>query len=136
MKVIIDTNVFVSGVFFTGPPHRILQAWRDGKIRVVLSADILAEYERVGNELAARFPEVDLFPFLSLLTETALLCHPKPLAQQICDDPDDDKFIACALSSGCRLIVSGDRPLLNVSGYRDIEVMRPRRFMEEHLEAG
>jgi len=49
VKVILDTNVFISGVFFSGPPHQILNAWRDGVIKLVISQDILSEYRRVGE---------------------------------------------------------------------------------------
>jgi predicted nucleic acid-binding protein len=44
VRVILDTNVFVSGVFFTGPPARILQAWSAGQLSLVISPDILDEY--------------------------------------------------------------------------------------------
>ena len=75
MKVVIDTNVFVSGVFFTGPPYQILEAWRNGKIQIVLSPEILEEYQRVGEELAKRFKVVDLYPILDLLTTKGLLIN-------------------------------------------------------------
>ena len=48
MRVVIDTNVFVSGVFWKGPPAEILRAWRAGRIEIVLSPEILDEYRRVG----------------------------------------------------------------------------------------
>ncbi len=51
MKVVVDKNVFVSGVFFSGPPFEILSAWRDGRLQMVVSAEILEEYRRVGNVL-------------------------------------------------------------------------------------
>ena len=44
MRVVLDTNVFVSGVFFGGPPHKILEAWRDGKIQLLLSPAILEDF--------------------------------------------------------------------------------------------
>ena len=53
MRVVLDTNVFVSGVFFGGIPGRILEAWRDARIQLVLSAEILDEYQRVGQTLGA-----------------------------------------------------------------------------------
>lgn len=40
MKVVIDTNVFISGVFFHGPPYQILKAWHDGRIQLVISENI------------------------------------------------------------------------------------------------
>jgi predicted nucleic acid-binding protein len=41
MKIVLDTNVFVSGIFFSGPPHRILRAWREGAVRVAYSPAII-----------------------------------------------------------------------------------------------
>jgi predicted nucleic acid-binding protein len=68
VRVILDTNVFVSGVFFSGPPYRILEAWRDGKLQLVASQEILEEYQRVGEALAGRFPGVNLQPIIDLVT--------------------------------------------------------------------
>jgi predicted nucleic acid-binding protein len=45
-----------------------------------------------------------------------------PLPEKVCEDPDDDKFLACALESGSTVIVSGDKHLLKISGYQNIEV--------------
>lgn len=60
MKVVVDTNVFISGVFFTGPPSRILKAWRDQRIEIVISPEILEEYRRVGDILMLRYPAIDI----------------------------------------------------------------------------
>jgi predicted nucleic acid-binding protein len=56
MKIVMDTNVFISGVFFTGPPHRILKAWQRGDLDLVISEEILDEYRRVGRILAEQYP--------------------------------------------------------------------------------
>jgi predicted nucleic acid-binding protein len=66
VRVILDTNVFVSGVFFGGAPARILEAWREARIQPVLSAEIFGEYQRVGELLGDQYPGVDLEPFLAL----------------------------------------------------------------------
>ena len=134
MRVVLDTNVFVSGVFFTGPPHEILKAWRDRRIKIVLSAEILEEYRRVGVELTSKFPGVDLEPFLTLLALDAEVVFAPSLSEAVCDDPDDDKFLACALAGRCKVIVSGDKLLRRVSGYRGIDVTTPRRFVDEYLK--
>ena len=133
MRVILDTNVFVSGVFFSGPPYRILEAWRGGKLQLVASQEILEEYRRVGETLAAQFPGVNLHPIIDLVTTNAEIFPNQALPQSVCEDPEDDKFIACALASRCRVIVSGDRHLLKVSGFGDIKVMSPRQFIDKYL---
>ena len=52
MKVVLDPNVFVSGIFFRGSPYQILEALRNGKIQLIFSPEILDEYRRVGEILA------------------------------------------------------------------------------------
>jgi uncharacterized protein len=133
VRVILDTNVFVSGVFFTGPPHEILRAWRDGQFQMVLSSEIFDEYRRVGIDLAHHYSHIDLEPFLYLIVENAHFVEAQGLPMAISDDPDDDKFLACALSSECNYIISGDRHLLNLNGYQGISVLRPREFLDGHL---
>jgi putative PIN family toxin of toxin-antitoxin system len=133
VKIVLDTNVFVSGVFFTGPPYQILQAWRDGRLQIALSRDILAEYQRVGERLAGQFPQVNLTPLIERVAVKGQLVRTLRLPAPVCDDPDDDKFLAGALAGRCKVIVSGDKHLLKVSGYRGIRVMRPKDFVEEWL---
>jgi putative PIN family toxin of toxin-antitoxin system len=134
VKVILDTNVFISGVFFGGPPHQILSAWRDGKIKLVISQEILREYLRVGEVFANKFSSIDLQPILDLVTIEAELYDTKDFFRPVCSDPDDDKFLACAIASGSRIIVSGDKHLIKVSGFRGIEILKPHEFIKKHLQ--
>src|SRR5262245_60616440 len=133
LKVVMDTNVFVSGVFFSGPPYRILQAWQSGEFELDVSHEILDEYKRVGEILADEHTTIDLSPILTFVIEHAKVYKPVKLKAPVCEDPDDDKFIACALSSGSRVIISGDKHLLKVSGYQGIEVLKPRAFGDRYL---
>ena len=126
-------NVFVSGVFFGGVPGRILEAWRDARVRLVLSADILDEYQRVGQVLGSQYSGVDLEPFLRLLTVQAEIVEAPDLPEPVSADPDDDKFLACAIAAGVAVIVSGDKDLLDQSGWRSVRVLRPRQFADEFL---
>jgi len=60
----------------------------------VVSPEILDEYHRVGEEWAAKYPRVEVSPFLDLLACHGEICLAPPLAEAVCDDPDDDKFLA------------------------------------------
>ena len=135
MRVVLDTNVFVSAVFFRGPPARILEAWRDGRVTLVLSPPILHEYRRVGSRLAERYDGVDLDPLLTLLVVHAELVETPDLAEPVCEDPDDDMFLACAAATGTSVIVSGDRHLRRVSGWNGVQILSPREFGERYLIA-
>jgi uncharacterized protein len=73
-------------------------------------------------------------PILNFVIDHAKMYRPTRLKERVCEDPDDDKFIACALASGCGVIISGDKHLLKVSGYQGIEVLKPREFVDQYLE--
>jgi len=133
VKVVLDTNVFISGIFFTGPPYKILEGWRDARIQIVVSLDILQEYQRVGDTIASQFPDIDLQPIFELLMFNAEVVPSENRAEPVCIDPDDDKFLACALTSGAEYIISGDKHLLRVSGYKGLKVLSPRRFVDDYL---
>lgn len=135
MKVVLDTNVVVSGVFFGGVPGRILSAWSAGQFVLVLSPAILEEYRRVGHELGVRYPDVNAAfePVLTLITMNAMIVDAPVLTESVSQDPDDDMFLAAALAAQAPCVVSGDRDLLQVSGWRGFEVLTPRQFLDRHV---
>jgi putative PIN family toxin of toxin-antitoxin system len=133
VRIVLDTNVFVSAIFFGGVPGRILEAWRNGRVQLILSVDILDEYQRVGQVLGSQYSGVDLKPFLRLLTVQAEIIEAPALPTPVSADPDDDKFLACASAAGVSIIVSGDRDLLDQDGWRGIRVLRPRQFSDAFL---
>ena len=134
MRIVVDTNVFVSGVFFSGPPYRILDAWRSGKITLVASPEILDEYSRTARELAIKFHEANLTPWLQLVAARAVVVETSPLSEWVCSDPDDDEFLACAAAAKTKLVVTGDKALLRASGWRGVAVLKPREFIEQYIE--
>jgi len=73
VKVVIDTNVFISGVFFSGAPYLVLRAWRDDKIQVVLSLEIMAEYRRIGEIIAQDHPGIELTKMLDFVFQNAVI---------------------------------------------------------------
>jgi putative PIN family toxin of toxin-antitoxin system len=133
VRIVLDTNVFISGVFFRGPPFEILNAWRHRRLRIVASAEILEEYRRVSGRLGEIYPGHDIGPLLLLFATEAEIVLAPALPEQVCEDPSDDMFLACAIAAGCPIIVSGDRQLQRVSGYGAVEVVGPRRFVERFL---
>ncbi len=133
MKIVVDTNVLMSGVFFAGLPLRVLQAWRDRRVTLVVSPEILAEYQRVGAILAAQYPDVDFEDFMELVMMYAEIVAAPALEAPVCADPDDDKFLACALAAGAKIIVSGDKHLINIGHFHGIEIFTPRRFVDTFL---
>ena len=133
MKIVLDTNVFISGIFFSGPPSQILQAWKNKQLRIILSQDILDEYHRVAESLSSKYPSIDIFQIIELVTVHGQLVDSTGLDITVCEDPDDNKFIECAIASDTKIIVSGDKHLLKITGYQGITVFKPREFFYRYL---
>ena len=55
------------------------------------------------------------------------------LPHQVCEDSNDDKFLACAVTGDANFIISGDKHLLKIREYHGIEVIKPRNFVEQYL---
>ena len=136
MRVVVDTSVFLPGVFFGGAPRDVLAAWRGGRIEIAVSPEIMREYVRVSERLSARFPDADLEGVLDMVAATATLVPAPPLPEPVCEDRDDDKFLACAVAAEARFVVSSDRALLATSPYRNVTVLRARDFLDLLLSPG
>jgi uncharacterized protein len=129
-KIIIDTNVLVSGIFFGGPPARILKAWQDGRFQIVLSEDILDEYRRVIQTLAAKLEHIDFEPILEKIVIESQLVPSYAFESPVCEDPDDDKFLACAMVSKSNYLVTGDNHLLKIGKFLDTFIVTPRYLVD------
>ena len=128
MRVVLDTNVVMSAIFFGGTPLKIVRAAFAKKLELVATRAVLAEYREVATRLHEQFPEVNYRRPLAILESKLALVRPMVLGTQICRDPDDDVFVACALGGKAKIICSGDSDLLSINGVRGLEIMRPTVF--------
>jgi putative PIN family toxin of toxin-antitoxin system len=133
VRIVLDTNVLISAIFFSGPPSRILSAWIEDRFELAVSAEILSEYGETATRIGERFPGVGLAPLLDRIAVHACLVIPVQLTDDVCADREDVKFLECAVAARARFIVTGDRALLRASGSEGIEIVSPRRFLDEHL---
>ena len=129
LKVVLDTNVWISA-FFGGHPRQILELWAAGKITICLSPAIFDEYTavmtRMGFTESPRYRE-----YLALIAEGSnmLFIARTPELHVVEDDPDDDRFVECAVALDCDFIVSGDKHLLQLQRYLHIPIVSPKEFL-------
>lgn len=131
IRAVLDTNVIISALLFSGPPSQLVSAWQSSRLRPVVSAPILDEYVRVlayhKFDLAPAeirgLVEEELLPFI----ETVKVI---PLAAPKVRDQDDAKFITCAMTAGVRWLVSGDDDLLTLRRVQSVEVVSVAAFLQ------
>jgi len=130
MRVVIDTNIFVSS-FFGGNPRKIIDLWKNEKITLCLSNAIFDEYIDVLHRIGMK-DEDELEELLSLFSRgfSILFTTKTPKIKIIKDDPDDDKFIECAVALKANAIITGDREILAIKEFMGIKILTPRQFLE------
>jgi len=127
VRVLLDTNVLISAIFFGGRPGEILHAWVAGRFDLIVSPLIYDEYQRVCERLAKKNPSLSYQPILTMLLGAATLVADSE-GTSITSDPDDDKFMRCAREADA-IVVSGDSDLLEASGWEGVEVLTPTAFL-------
>jgi putative PIN family toxin of toxin-antitoxin system len=128
VKVILDTNVLISGIFFGGPPRAVLDAWAEDRFVLLVSPSIFDEYVRTCDRLSASHQGLEYHSILATIIGHGRLVPDSTVSGSITADPDDDKFMVCARDHGA-IVVSGDKHLLQASGWEKVRVMRPSGFL-------
>ena len=132
MKVVIDTNVFVSS-FFGGNPRKIIDLWKKGKISLCISKNILDEYIEVLQRIGL-WDGREVEELLSLFAKgfNILFTTKTPKIKAVRDDPDDDKFIECAVGLKAEVIITGDKALKAMNEYMGIKILTPQQFLKTY----
>ncbi|MGZ4127321.1 MAG: putative toxin-antitoxin system toxin component, PIN family [Actinomycetota bacterium] len=132
MRVVLDTNVLLSAISFGGVPRRLLQAVIDGRLRLVTSRHLLDEFEEILEEKFG-FSKAAAVETRSELEVLAEIVEPVDVPK-VCRDPDDDQVLAAAQAGAAEVIVTGDRDLLVLEWYNNIEILPPAMFIPRLTE--
>jgi putative PIN family toxin of toxin-antitoxin system len=129
IRVVVDTNVFISS-FIGGNPRKVVDLWKSGEITLCLCRPIVDEYIEVLRRLELQ-DEKALEEFLGLFAHGFHLVYTArtPDLNVVEEDPDDDKFIECAVALKARFIITGDRAVKKIREYMNIKIVSPREFL-------
>ena len=132
MRIVIDTNVVISGTFFGGCPRKVIESVGKNGLYACATLEIVNEYEEIVDEMIRRKqgllrrdilkPFIDSLKMMDSFTKV-----------EVSRDPDDDKFISCAVDAKALYIVSGDKDLLEIGRYRFVEILTAAEFCAQHI---
>jgi len=134
LRVVADTNVFISALMFGGVPGAFLDLALLPSFTLVTSPALLDELD---DKLRVKFgvSDSDAELIRARLEATALVVEAEVVLAVVKDDPDDDRVLECAVAGKADYIVSGDRHLLKLGAYQGIPILSVRQFMDS-IEAG
>jgi putative PIN family toxin of toxin-antitoxin system len=129
-RVVIDTNVFVSGLNFAGKPGEILELFIKGEIEVFISPFILSEIEKILRE-RFEWGEGSINRVLNRIKRQAIQIHPKIKVNVIKQKDNDNRVLECAIEGSVQYLISGDRKhLLPLKEYQRIKILSPTEFLK------
>ena len=140
IRAVLDTNVVVSALIAKrpSPPLAIYQAFIHQHFLLVTSAGILEEAEEVLNRehlvKVHGWTPRQVSRQINTIATMAMVVPDIPLPEPICQDPDDDEFIACAIAGQADYLVSGDKHLLTLKQHEGIQIITPQEFVTARLE--
>jgi putative PIN family toxin of toxin-antitoxin system len=130
MKIVLDTNVLMSGLFFGGKPCQIIDWWLETNDDLLVTDEVLEEYKAVLERLGRRYPDVHARALLQMVMVRAVLVETMSVPLDACSDSNDLKFLACARSGQSDWLISGDQHLLRVDGWQGIRIISPADFVK------
>ena len=128
-RVVLDTNVLVSGLGWSGPPAAIVDAVTAGELTLLSSPALIAELRRVLSypKLAKAFDNPNAIADLVASAAVEVLTSTQ---FQVVDDDSDNRILEAALDGGADYIVSGDDDLLSLGLFQGIPIVTPAAFIE------
>jgi putative PIN family toxin of toxin-antitoxin system len=134
IRAVLDANVLVSGIVTEGVPRNVLRAWRAGHFHLVASLATLNEISRVLRypKIARRhrWSEAEIHAFMEGLEALAILTPGRLHLNVVAADPSDNRYLECAIEGEADYLVTGDRHLLDLGVYQEVEILPPREFVE------
>jgi putative PIN family toxin of toxin-antitoxin system len=132
-RVVLDSNVIVSGLGWSGPPARILDASLDGQLLLVTSPPLLAELRRVlGYPKLAKVLD-GAEQLADLVEASGLVVLPTRVIAAVSDE-SDNRVLEAAVEGAADYIISGDDHLLGLGSFKRIPILTPGQFIEAALD--
>lgn len=129
MRIVLDTNVLVSGILAEGLCREIVETHLPDHTPI-LSRRLWDELVNVLEEKFGLTP--DNLPLLGLYHRLATWVEPSELKPSVCRDCNDDWVLATALAGEAEAIVTGDDDLLTPRRHRNLAILSPRQFLNPH----
>ena len=128
MRVILDTNVFISGIFWEGNfCSQILDQWKNKNFELISSIEILDELTKTLRNFKIQMPEAMIEEWRNLIIENSVIVEPIIKLKVIENDPDDNKFLEAGITGKVVMIISQDKHLLNLKEYQGIKIVNPEK---------
>ena len=129
MKVVLDTNIFISGIFWTGVSNKILRLWKKNIFQLVTSKEIIEEFIKVMKDFKIRLSKDIINEWVNLILQNSILVKPKEKLN-ILVDIKDNMFLEAALEGNANYIITQDKHILKLREFKNIRIIKTDDFIK------
>jgi len=132
MNVVVDANIFISGIYRGGNPRNVLKTLVDGIGTLFITDEIVDEIEHALKKPKLGLTAEEVKGWITEIEKLGekIVISPKYRVTGICRDPDDNKYLECALAANADYIISGDRDLLDLKEYHKVKIVNARDYLD------
>ncbi|MBL7159902.1 putative toxin-antitoxin system toxin component, PIN family [Candidatus Microgenomates bacterium] len=129
-KVVIDTNVWISAIFWGKKPRKIIEAWVNNRFYLIASPDLLSElYKTIEKKAKILKPAPNFaLEWLKLIDQKSILVYPKKKVK-ICRDLKDNTLLEACSKSEADYLITGDKDLLVLKTFKKTKIFTPQKFL-------
>jgi len=131
MRIVLDTNVLISGIFWKGNESRVLKKCQARDVENYISMDIFEEFIRVLVQQKFGLTEEEIDVTVSMVASFSTFIESKKRFDIVKEDPGDNKFLECAYGANAEFLISGDKHLLTLKRFKGTEILSAREFLKE-----
>lgn len=131
MRVVADTNVLISGLFWEGNEYQLLKMFKRGELTNVISPQIVDELEGVLSRKKFKLTKKQIESIIEQVFSFSRFVHPVTEARVVEKDMSDNIILECALDSKADYIISGDKHLLDLKEYEGIGILNAKVFLNK-----
>lgn len=131
MNIVLDTNIFISGIFWAGEANKIISLWKEEKFNLVISLEALTELIRVLKDFKIKLPNRLIKRWTDLIIRNSKLVIIENKLNIIKEHPADNIFLETALVGNADYIITYDNHLLNLREFRGIKIIKPEELIRK-----
>ena len=133
MRVVADSNIFISSFFWGRNPRKIMERTIDGEDKLFVCKEILQETAAVMARSKFSVSSEHIARFIRSIEEVAYHIVLNGIVQQVCRDSEDDKILECALLANADYIVTGDNDLLTIKEFRGVKIVTTSEYLNQNF---
>ena len=130
IPAVYDTNILISAFIGRGAPYKALNKVYDGKVKLIISPDLLLEFEDVISRSKFNYTEKHIRRILTVIFKVSKVVKPDFSVDIVKEDPSDNRVIEAAISGKAQFIVTGDNHLLSLKNVENIKIISVKDFLK------